>query len=443
MKFQEYFENARKHVVIVGTNPLMPHLEQSTQFFADLLTLKSDLTLTILFESDFENFGQSLLVDSAVSIPRTSYSTLKVHRARISGTPKDERLIGGFRNDLLDHIDSEPVRTSVADRITVHQINLRMPVNIIRVDDALWCCITSYQLPTAESYHSVDPAGGLGKSLLDLIEFYSSPKGGGVYLSEPGEELIELYDRNSYPRGIFPRSCFYTTTFQRYSVWGFIFNRNGQLLLQQRSRRTKDGQSLWDKSIGGHVDLLDSSTYITAQRELVEELFLPEAEFTKYARADLGDIVNFGDWHPRKRAEKSFRDAFAGLGPNDWIMFRATDEQTGDPLTVTRISRRRLHDAEGRVTVKPTVFRSDVYLFIAPEGFADTPEQAMEACALAEEQGAASDHKLVTMEALREWIDEKEADDTAAATFTDDLLHINVEQRSMLETFVEFVRYLR
>ncbi len=442
MVLMDYVHKAKEQITIIGTNPLIPELEKSSSLLADLLTLNDKLKLTVFYESDSENFGQSLLLDSQAAETRMTYSTLTVHRNRISGTKKDKKLIGGLRNDILSKLDDDELKKDVGDRVALRQVNLRLPVNIIQVDDKLWACVTTPNAPTLNSYDEISSETQMGVSLLQLIDFYRNDTTGGVFLSEPGEELIQLYDRAGYPRGIFPRQCFYTTAFQRYSVWGFIFNREGQLLLQQRSLTAKDGRGLWDKSIGGHVDLLDSSTYITAQRELVEELFLPEAEFTKYVRADLGEIENFGDWHPTKRMEQSFTEAFKGLGPADWIMFRASDEQTGDPLTVTRRSQRRIHDDEGNVTMKPTVFRSDVYLFVAPEGFIDTPEQVKSVLQLAEEKGAAQDHKILTLEELRSWIEDEEREGKAEEIFTDDLLHINMEYRGMLESFAEFIRYI-
>ena len=85
-------------------------------------------------------------------------------------------------------------------------------------------------------------------------------------------------------RGIFPRAAFSTTRYARYSVWGPVFNHNGQMLLQRRSPTTNDNLRLWDEATGGHEDLRDSSTSITAKRELVEEMYLPRAEFTRHMR---------------------------------------------------------------------------------------------------------------------------------------------------------------
>jgi hypothetical protein len=193
--------------------------------------------------------------------------------------------------------------------------------------------------------------------------------------------------------------------------------------------------------VGGHVDLRDSSTFITAERELVEEMFLPEAEFSKYIKADVGDILHFGDWNVQKRPEAAFREEFAGLGPSDWIMFRATTHD-GEPLTITRVSERRLTDPAGGVKYRPTVFRSDVFFFIAPPGLLDTETQMRTLLGHAERTGAAEDHRLVDVEALRDWIGAETSLGRAKDVFTDDLLFIDTSHRDLMQRFAEFVRFI-
>lgn len=437
MEFQDFFREAKSLIKIVGTNSLIPHLEQSARFLADLLTLNKDLRILILCESDSENFSQSLCTDTNASNQRLSFAALNLHRDRIIGSGKKDGLI----QDIRDLVQKEPQGAEILRRIEIRQVNLRLPLNIIEADGKVWCCVITSSAANADSYFNVEANLKLKSDLLELLDFYMNPEKGGIYLSKPREELIQLYDRNGIPRGIFPRACFYTTEFSRYSIWGFIFNRKGELLLHQRSMQTKDGRGLWDKSIGGHVDLLDSSTSITAERELVEEMFLPQAEDTKFLRADLGDIIHFGEWNPKKRPERAFREALAGLTESDWVMFRATDRQ-GDPLTVARVSDRRMHGDNNQVTIKRTVFKSDVYLFIAPPDYLDSHEQMKLLLSHAEESGAAQDHKLTTIENLRRWIEEAEKAGNDRSTFTDDILFINLQYREMLEGFSEFVRFI-
>ena len=217
-----------------------------------------------------------------------------------------------------------------------------------------------------------------------------------------------------------------------------------------------------DKSAGGHVDLLDSSTIITAKRELVEELFLPEAEFSKYIEADLGDIVDFGEWNIEKRPEKSLRDEFDGLEPADWVVFRATNSE-GDPLTVQRKSPRIMHvkdkqngenipliDENGEplrwsngkerykehIEIWHTRFISDVFLFIAPDGYLDTQEDINRLMGVAEKAGAQSNHKLMTIEALIEDVEEH------PEQYTDDMSYMCSEEKRLLVEFAESIKYI-
>src|SRR5690606_27345768 len=111
-----------------------------------------------------------------------------------------------------------------------------------------------------------------------------------------------------------------------------------------------------------------------------------------------------------------------------------------EPLTIVRTSKRRNTEGDA-VKVRPTVFRSDVYFFIAPEGLLDSDEQLKLLVALAEERGAAADHKLESVAGLRRWINQCNVDGTTDETFTDDLLAIDLEYSHLLEGFSEFVKF--
>jgi len=444
MLFEEFFRDAKSRIAIVGTHPLVPDLQNAgARLFTDLLIVNNDLHITILAESDSECFNQSLCVDTPSSGTRRSFSTLKVHRDRVIGKSKSDGLLAAI-SSLLQEEATPAVREGILKRIRVRQLNLRLPLNIVLADGRMWFSVTTQTVPTLNSYQEIPPGSSLYSSLLDFVDFYINPEKGGIYLSKPREDLIQMYDREGIPRGIYPRDCFYTTEYERYSIWGFVFNREGELLLHQRSPYplTRDGAGLWDKSVGGHVDLSDSSTSITAERELIEEMFLPEAEYTKYIKADLGDIVHFGEWSSVKRPEHALVEEILGLAPADWVMFRATDSD-GQPLTVSRVSDRRFEDDNGVVSWKRTVFRSDVYLFIAPWAYLDNEDQMHKLLQRAEGTGAATAHKLVTLGGLRDWITDREKEGRERDTFTDDILFINLRYRGMLEGFAEFVKLLR
>jgi hypothetical protein len=108
MEFQDFFKEAKSTIKIIGTNSLIPHLEKSADFFQNLLILNKDLQITILCESDNENFNQSLCTDTESSERRLSFASLSVHRDRIIGTGKNDGLV----EEILFSIAAKPFLTN-------------------------------------------------------------------------------------------------------------------------------------------------------------------------------------------------------------------------------------------------------------------------------------------------------------------------------------------
>lgn len=456
---------AQERLVIVGINPIIQKITENPLMFYDILRSCEKLNITLIYENETENFNQSLFYTKDISKNKMDFDKLQTYRSRLIGGKKGRKNTAGFVEDILRYCDDEQTQNNMRKRIKLLQNNLRQFVNIILADDVIWYCFTTLDLPQLSMYRRITEATDrqLYEQLEKYIEFMLDDNTGGKYMSKPDDELIELYDMKDMPRGIYPRKAFYTTNFQRYSIWAFIFNRKGEVLLQQRSPFTADNRELWDKSAGGHVDLQDSSTIITAKRELVEELFLPEAEFSKYMSAELGDIVDFGEWNIEKRPEKNFKNEFDGLAPADWIVFRATT-QDGEPMTVKRKSPRIMHvkdiDKKGNYIVLKdengkertgrngklmyqehkeiwhTRFISDVFLFIAPEGYLDTQEDIEELMGAAEEKGAQCAHKLVTVEELIEDVEKN------PEMYTDDMVYMCSEEKWLLIEFAESIKYI-
>ena len=456
---------AQNKIVIVGVNPIIQKITENPLIFYDILRSCEKLDLTLIYENETENFNQSLFYIKNISKNKMDFDKLQTYRSRLIGGKKGRNNTAGFVEDVLRYCDDVDIQRDMRKRIKLLQNNLRQFVNIILADDVIWYCFTTLELPTLSMYRKVSKKSDcqLYEQLETYIEFMLDENSGRKYMSEPNDELIELYDMKDMPRGIYPRKAFYTTDFQRYSVWAFIFNRKGELLLQQRSPFTTDNRELWDKSAGGHVDLKDSSTIITAKRELVEELFLPEAEFSKYMSAELGDIVDFGEWNIEKRPEKNFKNEFDGLAPADWIVFRAT-QQNGEPMTVQRKSPRIMHvkdrDKDGNYIVLKdkdgeeiigkngkavfqehkeiwhTRFISDVFLFIAPEGYIDTQDEINRLIEVAEEKGAQCAHRLVTIDELVEDVENN------PDKYTDDMVYMCSEEKWLLVEFAESIKYI-
>ena len=428
----------QNNLIVIGVNPIVKEITNNPQLLFDLLNTTS-VKITMIYESETENFNQSLFHINGSKNRTLDFDRLETYRSRLLGGKKGRKNTAGLVEDILKFCENKEKKENMRKRIRLLQNNLRQFVNIIWADDVIWYCFTTIGLPELSMYRKItkDSDPELYKQLEVYVDFLLGQNSGGKYLSKPDDELIELYDMKDIPRGIYPRKAFYTTNFQRYSVWAFIFNRKGEVLLQQRSP-------------------------YTAKRELVEELFLPEAEFSKYMSADLGDIVDFGEWNIEKRPEKSLRDEFDGLEPADWVVFRATDTD-GEPLTVQRKSPRIMYVKDeqdgnpipmvgengeilkwsnGKTRYQEhtetwhTRFISDVFLFIAPDGYIDTQEQINDLMGAAEKAGAQSSHKLMTVEALIEDVEEH------PEQYTDDMAYMCSEEKRVLVEFAESIKFI-
>ena len=436
MNFWEVIKKAKSQVVVIGTLPFRLELEGASRNIADLLMLRENLTITILYESNTELFQQSISLNS--NTESLTYSKMLAAKNRISG----RKGVGGLRSEVEEHC-REGEKADIINRLVILQINCRMPLNVVMVDDNYW---TAEQLTTfiePKDYKLID-INNIDRinSLNDYVGKFMSEGYWKKYLSnEAADDLIPVFDRRRYPHGVLPRKSFYTTNYARYVVWVLVFNWNGQILLHKRSNETKDNRSLWDKSIGGHVDIEDPASSITAKRELVEEMYLPEAEFTDYVKADIMDVIDYGDWNTSKKPEKSFVAQISTLTRKDWALFRATDGERGTPITVERVSERRFSE-DNKVTVKKTVMLADVFFMLAPKGQIDTHDSMKQALGKSEIKGVASDHRLVTLEELSKWIEQEEAELKEKEVFTDDLVYLVREHYEEIEEFAEFARYL-
>ena len=144
------------------------------------------------------------------------------------------------------------------------------------------------------------------------------------------------------------------------------------------------------------------------------------------------------------------------------MVFRATDSD-GEPLTVKRKSPRIMYvkDEEdgkyiplvddngevlkwnnGKIRYKEHVetwhtrFISDVFLFIAPDGYIDTEEQINDLMGVAEKAGAQSNHKLMALEALIEDVEEH------PEQYTDDMSYMCSEEKRLLVEFAESIKFI-
>lgn len=106
----------------------------------------------------------------------------------------------------------------------------------------------------------------------EYIEYMRIENCGAIFCTHPKNEIIPVFDMKGYFIKSLPRNVLYNTDYSGKVVFGFIFNKQGKLLLQKRSQFVNDNKYLWDKSFGGYMNSSDLSIENAAIRELKEEL---------------------------------------------------------------------------------------------------------------------------------------------------------------------------
>lgn len=369
-----------RRVIIVGTVPVSdPESLRllNEQIFTRLAA--ADLRCEVVAESDNQLFQHSLRTDTSHfqdPAGRLTFTQLKFRR----------RLI----ETALESVDVDKERTSF--RISTLPLSLYLLV----LDQTIWYLpITGYPA-RLERFKELT----VGDTWFEMISTYlrdlEDPTRDGRYLARSGAELLELFDQERIPRGIYPRDCFYDSDHYQLVVWDFVFSREGQMLIHQRAENARDNQGMWDKSVGGHVDFeKERNSETAAARELIEELYTKEKkeqsghEYSLLS-GDLNKVYSLGEWRPEGRGgevlsylaalEKSTR-----TGEEPWVYYRI-------PGTIEHNTPRILPSGgERRLRVL-----ADVFVFISNTIL--TPEYARQ-------QLLNSRFLLVDPSVLKTWID--------------------------------------
>ena len=439
----ELLKGSKKEIIIIGVLPIEKDIIENSKHIVELFYDNPNLKLKIYHESDSDLFVRSLYLDSKASgDKRISFKELQNKISRI------DRLKKSFLSVEEEKKGSEKIIHD--DNLVIRQLNLRHTKNIIKADDKIYTSDVLLDILSFEDYQFEQEPSKIGK-INNYIDFISenydqaTKKGGGViYLSDPNnkdDELIEMYDKDDIPRGIFPRKAFYNTDFQRYSVWIFVFNRKGQLMLHKRASHkekiTKDNAGLWDKSAGGHVDIKDRSSNEAAEREIIEEMYLADAEHTKYLIGNTQKFINLGEWRPIEREEEQVLNLFARMKNDEWGYFFLKP-------CVKRVSRRRFLKekigSNGELEYVPffrdTKFISDIFFFIAPKGEIDDNDALKNI-----PSSAADERKLYEIRELLDFVEEKKEQGNAGNTFTDDLIYIVDQYKDTLLAFTDYIKF--
>jgi hypothetical protein len=336
-------------VSVIASSELKAELEQT--LLIDLQEGKKKCV--VIGESDNQLFQQSLLTDTDKVKPRISFEELIIRR----------KFFFDEFDRSVEKIKNSNVRISA----------LTLPFHAIQTDKTIWYLpINDFNV---DNYFPIKEGDKLFDSVINQINLLSNDindkERENRFLSKPGKELLELFDQNKIPRGIFPRDSFYNTDHYQYVVWGLVFNREGKLLIHKRAKNAKDNQDMWDKSVGGHIDFqFEKSTHEAIMREMIEELFTKEQErqsgHTFSMLTDDKSKIHFlGDW----RLENYGTDYLNHIkvienktkkGEENWVVYQY-------PLNFTHNTPRAIpkEDGGGEKWLRVVV---DVFFIIANTG---------------------------------------------------------------------------
>lgn len=71
--------------------------------------------------------------------------------------------------------------------------------------------------------------------------------------ADPREELFDIYDVDCNHIGTEKRAIVHAKGLLHKAVYCFVFNPEGQLLIQKRSDKKKIGNGQWDLSVAEHL----------------------------------------------------------------------------------------------------------------------------------------------------------------------------------------------
>ena len=419
----ELLTGAKSKVRLLGVVAMDADWESLVTTWASTLKENPQFQLIVLCESDNMLFSKSFTCDTEVASERKSFRELKFVRDRAI------ELTEPLRTMAVSLQQGEDSRES---RAVVEIMHLGIPVSIVQIDERLFANLWLQEL-TAD-FEEILPSHRWRKQLESYVDAYCNPNIGRKYSGDPRDEVLELYDHDRIPRGIYPRRSFYDTDYSQLVVWALIFDRRGRLLIHRRARNAHDNRAMWDKSVGGHADFsVDVDTSRAVLREVIEELFSEEVKkktnFTAWTVSD-EEMIYLGEWRSQQRGRRPF-DEIRSLN-REWAYFRLRGSQRlYSPRLLPNGVQRRL-----RVI-------ADVFVFVAGAGLTDESLGDLKN----------SQFKLIDLSDLKNALDKSLRNEpvpgfdaeNAIPRFTPDLTNIMTgELRDALEEFSQYVkRYIR
>lgn len=330
------------------------------------------LTVEIICESEAE-----LNYDALISSDRKVSGENRGHEVgeflRIAQEP-----IRNLKHYLQEkncrHLEPPPKDSPEKQCLFIRTYYVSPKIPVINIDDDYYIGLALTRFHRLEKFEYVAADNFWHDELVKYFAaFFDHTNGARKYSTEYTEkgdklEVIEMYNEKRVPLGQLPRDSFLNTTKVKSVVWGLIFDRSGRLLIHRRAINAKDNVGMWDKSVGGHVDIeKDIDTVKAAARELIEELYSIEAEGQGGHNDEQRMITNtdylifLGEWRPKYRYDRIFSEMDYQRAKNYY--FRLNYEYS----KVVRESPREMKDG----SIQRVRAFVDLYVCVADVGFYD------------------------------------------------------------------------
>ena len=413
----ENFEKANRNIIFVGTTAIThPDVWPKIKEIIFKKIDETNLHCKFIVESSNQLFQTSLRTDTSYSIgPRITFTQLKMRQ-----------------NLIKKEISKSDKRTK---QITFLLSSLPLPISIVCIDNELWFLPATGYFENIERFKKLNQGDVWYELLNNYYVSLTDSQKDARYLSLPQKELLELFDQDQIPRGIYPRDCFYNTDHYQFVIWDFVFSRKGEILIHKRSSNAKDNQDMWDKSVGGHVDFKkERSSSIAAVRELIEELFTVEKkeqtghEFSLLTE-NLDKAYNLGEWRPEGRDSEYLNPVIqletnTGIGEEPWVYYKIPGS------SIARNTPRILPDGKGERKLRVLV---DVFIFISNTQL--TNQESLK-------QLQNSDYQFVDPSLLKTWIETGKDDHGDIFEATPDLNFImDGKLRDVIEEVSQLIKY--
>lgn len=417
-EFLDALKSSYRNVVIIGTCPISDdeYWPEVTQYLLQKLDT-GDIRCNVIAESDNQLFQLSLRTDSSNIIPQSS---------RITFTQLK------FRRDFVHRnlINTDNRKSNSKYEIS----SLNLPIYIISFDDNIWYLPAFASSIKLDMFKKVSQGDVWYESIREYTTKLINKEQDGRFSAKPDEEMLELFDQDQIPRGIFPRDCFYDTDHYQFVVWDFVFSRKGELLIHKRSENAKDNQGMWDKTVGGHSDFnKERSSSDAATRELIEELYTKEKkhqtgrEFSLLSE-DISKVYYLGEWRLDGRGAE-FLDIIKtldnGAKPQEepWVFYKLSG-------TISHNTPRILPDNGGEKRLRVLV---DVFIYISNTVL--TREYA-------KSQLTNSEFMLIEPSMLKTWIENGVDDRGDEFKVTPDLEYIMAGKlRDRIDEVAQLIKY--